>query len=56
MPCGLAFGDASGKVGTPVGFEKRTVTGTALAKWTALLSDGAAALGVKVPVRTMPLA
>ena len=56
LPCGLAFGSASGMVGTPVEFEKRTVTGTGLIKCGALLRLRAFGEGVNVPVAMTPLA
>src|SRR5450631_761793 len=56
MPCGLACGSASGMLGTPVGSEKRTMTGTGLAKCGALLNSDAPLKGVNIPASKMPLA
>src|SRR5215472_15844749 len=57
MPCGLAPGSPSGRFGTPVEFENRTVIGmVAPLKIGALLSDAAAGDALKLPSVTMPLA
>src|ERR1700704_6950212 len=56
IPCGLALGSASGRVGTPVGSENRTNTATPFIKWGALLNDVAGGLGVNVPSTITPFA
>src|SRR5271165_5686597 len=56
-PRGFALGSLSGISGTPVEFEKRTVTGVdALFKWAARVREAAPGEGVKVPVSMAPLA
>src|SRR5580704_7237258 len=56
-PRGFALGSLSGISGTPVEFEKRTVTGVdALFKWAARDREAASGEGVKVPVSMAPLA
>jgi hypothetical protein len=57
MPCGLAASAPSGRSGTPVEFENRTLTGSAAPpKIDALLNDAAAEDALKLPSVTMPLA
>src|SRR6266566_381472 len=57
MPRGTAPGSVSGILGTPLAFEKRTVTGTVLpVRCAARLSDDAPAAAVNVPVTTRPFA
>ena len=56
MPCGLAFGSASGRVGTPVASENRTSTGTFFRKCSALLTETADLDGVNVPAASTPFA
>src|SRR6266567_5959916 len=57
MPCGLAALDPSGRFGTPVESENRTVTGIVLPlNSTARLSPAASGDALKLPSTTMPLA
>src|ERR1700680_7316 len=56
IPCGLALGSASGSVGTPVGSENRTNTGTGVLKCGALLNEAAVELGVNIPSTLTPFA
>ena len=55
-PWALAFGSASGRLGTPVAFENRVSTGTLLAKCGALLNAAAPVAGVKEPATSTPVA
>src|SRR6185437_8665958 len=57
MPRGEEASSASGTVVTPGKFENRTVTETIVfCRCGALLTDDAASLGRKTPVRSIPLA
>jgi hypothetical protein len=57
MPCGLASAEPSGRFGTPVESEKRTVAGMVLPSNSfALLSAGASGEALKLPSTTTPFA
>ena len=57
MPCGLASAEPSGRFGTPVESEKRTVAGMVLPSNSfALLSAGAPGEALKLPSTTTPFA
>jgi hypothetical protein len=57
MPRGSALGSVSGMLGMPVELEKRTVIGVdGVLKCSAVDSEAALALGVNVPLRSVPFA